>query len=72
MKTFNTIDAKDYTVEELFVSAPISWELLSGSNGVQITAPDDLEGAVTVQHASNSPEDFYFNAAPKINTDTGT
>lgn len=72
MKTFNTIDSKDYTVEELFVSAPISWELLSGSNGVVITDPDELEGAVTVQRASNSPDDFYDNPTPKINADTGT
>lgn len=72
MKTFGTIDSKDYAVEELFVSAPISWELLSGSNGIVITDPDDLEGAVTVQRASNTPDNFYDNDFPKINTDTGT
>jgi hypothetical protein len=72
MSTFSNIQPKDYTIEELFVSAPMSWQLLSGSNGVQVTTPDFLEGAITVQRASNAPEDFYDNLAPKINEDTGT
>jgi hypothetical protein len=72
MSTFSNIQPKDYTIEELFVSAPMSWQLLSGSNGVQVTTPDFLEGAITVQRASNVPEDFYDNLAPKINEDTGT
>jgi hypothetical protein len=72
MSTFSNIQPKDYTIEELFVSAPMSWQLLSGSNGVQVSNPDFLEGAITVQRASNTPEDFYDNPAPKINEDTGT
>lgn len=71
MKTFGTIDSKDYTVEELFVSAPMSWELLSGSNGVVITDPDYLEGAVMVQRASSDANNFRLVDPPKINADTG-
>lgn len=71
MKTFGTIDSKDYTVEELFVSAPMSWELASGSEGIVITSPEFLEGAVTIQRASNTPANFYDSDAPKINADTG-
>lgn len=67
MTTFQTIEPKDYTVEELYVSAPISWELISGSNGIQITDPNYLEDAVTVQRASNSPDDFYQSLTPKVN-----
>jgi hypothetical protein len=72
MQTFKTIKSNDYTVEELYVSSPISWELVSGSTGVQVTSPQELEGAVSVQVASNDPTDFYTSAAPKINQDTGT
>lgn len=70
MKTFGTIESKDYTVEELPVSAPISWQLTSGSNGITVTTPEFLEGAVTVQRASNSPLDFYESAHPKKNIET--
>lgn len=72
MKTFGTIESKDYTVEELDVQAPMSWELVSGSDGIQITSESDLYGAITVQQASNSPSDFYENETPKINAETGT
>lgn len=72
MKTFGTLDAKDYTVEELYVSAPISWELVSSSNGIQITSPTDLIGAVTVQRANNDYVNYYHSDNPKINEDTGT
>lgn len=76
MKTFGTIESRDYNVEELVVYAPISWELVSGSNGIQITNETDLYGAITVQQASNSPvqfyESFYENQTPKINAETGT
>lgn len=71
MKTFGTLDAKDYTVEELYVSAPISWELVSSSNGVQVTSPTDLLGAVSVQRASNNYLNYYSDT-PNINQDTGT
>lgn len=71
MKTFGTIEARDYTVEEMPVSAPMSWELVSGSTGIVITEPDFLDGAITIQHASNSPADFYLTDSPKINAQTG-
>lgn len=72
MKTFGTLDAKDYNVEEVYVSAPISWELLSGSGGILITSPTDLEGAITFQEAENDFVDFRESITPKINEDTGT
>jgi hypothetical protein len=70
MKTFGTIDSKDYTVEDLEVSAPISWELVSGSRGCIVVEPDELEGAISVQRATANDPDFYDN--PKVNEDTGT
>lgn len=70
MKTFGTLEAKDYTVEELFTSAPMSWELVSGSNGVVITSPTDLDGAVSIYRATNSEFDYYNNE-PQLNIETG-
>lgn len=72
MKIFSTLASKDYTVEDMYVSAPMSWELISGSSGIQITSPDDLEGAITVERATNDPIDFFESEFPKINTDSGT
>lgn len=72
MNTFRTLNSSDYTVQEMRVSSPISWELVSASNGVQITSPDFLEGAVTVQRGSNDVTDFYLSDVPKINSDSGT
>lgn len=71
MQTFKTIRSNDYTVEEIFTSSPISWEMVSSSNGVVITSPTELDGAVTVQHALNDSVDFYSAQYPKINEDTG-
>ena len=72
MKVFSTLDSKDYTVEDMYVSAPMSWELISGSSGIKITSPDDLEGAITVGRATNDSNDFFESDYPKINTDSGT
>lgn len=71
MKIFGTIDAKNYTVEELPVTAPISWQLQSGSTGVTVIDPDFLEDAVSIQRASNTPLEFYGNPTPPINQDSG-
>jgi len=71
MKIFSTIDAKDYTVEEFYVSAPIAWQLVSSSAGIQIVSPDQLDGAVTIQRAANDRVDFYQSDFPKINVDSG-
>jgi len=71
MKVFSTLDAKDYTVDDIYASAPMSWELRSGSNGINITSPDDLYGAITVGRATNDPVDFYESNFPKINEDSG-
>jgi hypothetical protein len=71
MKVFSTVAANDYTVEDIYASAPMSWELLSGSSGINITSPDDLDGAITIGRATNDPVDFYENEFPKINEDSG-
>lgn len=72
MKTFATLDAKDYTVEDFYSSAPMSWELVSSSLGIQVTNPTELVGAITVQRATNEGNDFFdYDADTKINTDTG-
>lgn len=71
MKTFGTIDAKDYNVEELYTSAPMSWELVSGSTGVVITSPEDLIGAVNIYRATNSEEEYYAEEIPQTNIETG-
>ena len=71
MKVFSTLDSKDYTVEDIYASAPMSWELQSGSSGINITSPDDLVGAVTIDRATNDTVDFYGSDFPKINQDSG-
>jgi len=71
MKTFSIIETNDYTVEELYVSAPIEWELVSGSTGVKIVGPDYFEGAITIQRASNDPDDLYESEYPRVNIETG-
>ena len=71
MKVFSTLDSKDYTVEDIYASAPMSWELLSGSSGINITSPDNLVGAVTIDRATNDTVDFYGSDFPKINQDSG-
>lgn len=73
MKVFNTLDAKDYTVQEMYISAPMSWELLSGSNGIVVTSPDDLEGAIMIEVASNDPDNFFdYSVLSRVNQYTGT
>ncbi len=72
MNVFSSIDIKDYTVENLYVSAPMSWELISGSSGIEITTPDDLVGAVTIERATNNSVDFFESDYPKINEQSGT
>jgi hypothetical protein len=71
MKVFSTLDSKDYTVEDIYASAPMSWELQSGSSGINITSPDNLVGAVTIDRATNDTVDFYGSDFPKINQDSG-
>lgn len=62
MKTFGTIDQNDYTVEDLYVSSPISWQLVSGSTGIQLSGYDDeLDGAVMVQRASLTTGESAIN-----------
>ena len=66
MKTFGTIQQSDYTVEDLYTSAPMSWQLISGSSGVVLDGYESyLDGSVTIQRASIT----RGNAA--INQDTG-
>lgn len=72
MQTFGTIEKGDYTINTMYVSSPMSWELESGSSGLQITSPDGLEGAITLQVATNDIEDFFqYDYEPKVNKETG-
>lgn len=73
MRTFGTLNPKDYTIQDFYASSPMGWELVSASNGVQITSPTDLTGAVMVQRAANDPANFLqYDNTPRINIDTGT
>ncbi len=69
MKTFGTINPKDYTIQNFYASAPMSWELISSSNGIEVTSPTDLDGAVSINRATNDSLDFYGNATPRVNFD---
>jgi len=73
MKTFGTINPKDYTVQQFYASSPMSWELVSSSNGIGITAPLGLVGAVTIERATNDEALFYqYDGTAPINGDSGT
>jgi hypothetical protein len=54
MNTFETIDPRHYTVDRFLASSPISWTLTSSSLGCVVTTPTNLEGAVTIERASNN------------------
>jgi hypothetical protein len=54
MNTFGIIESKEHTIEKFYVNAPISWELTSSSLGCTIINPTDLEGAVTIERATNA------------------
>lgn len=72
MKVFGTIEAQDYTVNEMFVSAPMSWELISSSLGISVVSSDDLDGAITIENATNDPNNFFqYETIPKYNIDSG-
>ncbi len=71
MKTFGTINPKDYTKEVFYVSAPIDWVLVSSSIGTQVTDPSNLVGAVTINRASNSPTVTIVDQDSPINADSG-
>lgn len=65
MNIYGTLNAKDYTVEDFYASAPISWTLQSGSSGILLSASIDLVGAVTVNRANSGSTTTF------INPDTG-
>jgi hypothetical protein len=73
MKMFGTINKKDYFVQEVYSSTPMSWQLVSSSYGMEITSPEFLQGAVIVNRANLNAE---FDASDKVvqgtqNPDTG-
>lgn len=72
MKIFGKLNPNEYTIHEMYLSAPISWELVSGSKGVVITSPSDLEGAVTIERATNDASNYfeYRNLAKQNSTGT--
>lgn len=69
MRTFGSIKPKDYTIQTFYTSAPMSWELISSSFGIEVTSPTELNGAVTINRAANDVLDFYGNATPRVNYD---
>lgn len=72
MKVFGTLESKDYTVEDIYASAPMSWELVSSSAGIVISNIPELDGAITIQQATNDPDDFFqYDVEPKVNEITG-
>jgi len=64
MKTFGVVRPSDYTIETVYASAPISWELVSSSIGSTVTVSDYV-GAVTVNRANNN------SLSTASNVDTG-
>jgi hypothetical protein len=52
MKVFGSVGKKDYSVQDVYNSAPMSWEMISSSYGVEITSPSELQGAVVINRAS--------------------
>jgi hypothetical protein len=72
MKTFSTIKSQDYNVDEMYVSAPMSWQLISSSIGITVVSTDDLVGALTIETATNDVTNFTESDAPRINENSGT
>lgn len=62
MKIFGTVGKKDYSVQDVYNSAPMSWEMISSSYGVEVTSPSSLQGAVVVNRASANAT---FNTSDK-------
>jgi hypothetical protein len=72
MKSFGNVAAQDYVIDNFKVNSILEWTLVSSSNGVVITDPEGLDGAVTITRATNDYDTFYENidVAPKnIETD---
>lgn len=70
---FGTVGKKDYSVQDVYNSAPMSWEMVSSSYGMEITSPDYLQGAVVVNRASLNS---YYDSSDRYtvgaeNEDTG-
>lgn len=72
MKSFGTVQAKDYTVQDYFASSPFSWTLQSSSLGTVITSPTGgLDGAVNITRANGDSSLFNYTANPYLNPETG-
>jgi hypothetical protein len=72
MKSFGNVAAQDYVIDSFSANSRLEWVLVSSSNGVGITNPEGLEGAVTITRATNDAVPYYNNidTAPKnIETD---
>lgn len=73
MNIFGTVGKKEYSVQEVYSSAPMSWEMVSSSYGVEITSPNYLDGAIVVNRASANA---WFDSSDRYaigdeNEDTG-
>lgn len=53
MSTFNTLQPKDYTIEQFYATSPMSWELQSSSFGILPIYPEDIDGAISFNKATN-------------------
>lgn len=68
MKIFGKVNPDEYVVQDMYLSSPISWEIRSGSQGIYITSPTELDDAIVVEQATNDVTDFFqYDYQPKIN-----
>lgn len=67
MSVFGTVDSKDYTIETTAATAPISWQLVSSSAGIDIVLPENLQDAVEISLATNDPSTLSVNGDTGIN-----
>jgi hypothetical protein len=67
MSVFGTVDSKDYTIEVTSATAPISWQLVSSSAGIDIVLPENLQDAVEISLATNDPLTTVANIDTGIN-----
>lgn len=61
MYVFGAVNSNDYTIEVSDVNAPISWHLVSSSQGISVVEPEGLTDAVQVYRASHDPSTTNIN-----------
>jgi len=61
MKTFGTIEPNEHSISRYYAYAPITWELISSSFGMEIRIPSEsaeLSGSVTINRASKNSDEI--------------